>query len=82
MKQSDERIAFAKKRIFAARTHLNTAREHLDAACRDVCALIGGNAVFRDISALSGAARDASYKLDELAGVRWLRRSRSNAKKT
>lgn len=56
------------QRIIAACSHLLTARLHLEAASRDICSVIGLNAVHRDIGLVLRELRGVREDLDT---ARW-----------
>jgi hypothetical protein len=59
-----ERIAAAKPRVVAAREHLASAQKQLDAACRDLCDVLGAADCFRAIASAADTVREVRYVLD------------------
>lgn len=62
--RSTERIEAGRARARVAMEHLLAARTHLDAACADLCSVIGGNDFWRTISRLSKSVSGEMRHLD------------------
>lgn len=60
-----QRIVAGALRVTAAREHLAQARGQLDAACRDLCDVMGASDFYREISKASDTARDVGYMLKD-----------------
>jgi hypothetical protein len=62
--RSTARIEAGRARARAAIKHLQIARKHLDAACADLCSVIGGASFWRTFSQLSTLIDRESRNLD------------------
>lgn len=60
---TEQHRAIGCAKVSCALEHLDDARNSLDAACRDLCSVIGGNRAFRDASKLSDQTRDLRKSL-------------------